>query len=181
MKKWMTSMATLVSFLVFAGMAIAMSDTASHTVTAVVPDIAVIDILPASPNLTLTLNIPTSGDDENISSNTNTSDKLAYISIVPSGTVRKITASITSGALQAGLRMNLVAGTPGGVGARGTPTGGINFTSVTTGGDLITGVGSGWTGNAGSVLSYTLWLDDPTGVIQTSNVLTIEYTLTEAQ
>lgn len=137
----------------------------THDIIIGVPAVALVDIEAASgTTINLGADAPTeAGDAVDFSTGASNNDLwLNYSSIKDSANAtRKITASITSGTLPAGVVLTVTAGADAGNGAgtKGTSAGAVNLT--TTDQDIITAIGSAWTDdgvNNGHNLTYDLTL-----------------------
>ena len=154
------SLAVGVLILFFNGLLQAQdTNTDAHDVTVVVPEVALLDIEDGS-NITLTITAPTeAGLPVGFSAEDNT-QWLNYSSIIGSTTEpnRKVTV-VASGNLPAGTNLKVVAGayTGTGAGTTGSPTAAVTLS--TTEQDLITGIGSCYTGDGtsnGHNLTYSI-------------------------
>ncbi len=140
--------------------------TAEHQVNITVPTIAIVDI-EAGENGTTAINLTPNvdnleaGNAVNFSSATNSSLWLNYTSVVVKNQSRSITAEY-SGILPAGVSLKLKASTTStGTGTLGT--GEEEITLDKNANDLISGIGSCFTGNgyeSGHQLTYTLDMDN---------------------
>lgn len=161
----------------------------AHTVTINIPEVALLDIEPAaSTSITLAPTAPTEeGDPVDFSGATNNSLWLNYSSIIGSTTeaTRKVTVKM-SGTLPGGVDLKVLAGSYSGSGdgTFGTPAGSA-VTLSTSDADLITGIGSCYTGdgaNSGNQLTYTLELKadsyEDLDFDETASNITVTYTLT---
>ncbi|MDX1666209.1 MAG: hypothetical protein R3350_03220, partial [Saprospiraceae bacterium] len=167
------------------------TNTDAHTVQINIPEVALLDIEPGgSTSITLAPTAPTeAGEALDFSGANDNSLWLNYSSIVGSTTEpsRKVTAAITTGTVPSGMLVKVTAGADagGGAGTVGTPAGELTLSSTAQ--DLITGVGSCYTGNgdgAGHNLTYALALDPTAGSyanidFDEATTLTITYTLTD--
>ncbi|MGQ9779876.1 MAG: hypothetical protein ACUVRM_08380, partial [Bacillota bacterium] len=159
------------------GVSEAVSDTATQSVTMTVNEIAVIDV--AGGNVTLTITAPTQGGAPPANP-TNNSTYLQYTSTVPTATTRKITAAFgATDAPPTGTSLKLSATVPAGMG-----TAAPQLTLSSTAGDLVTGIGSVYTGTGttnGAQLNYTLSIDNFSQlVVGESKTVTVTFTLTDA-
>ena len=154
------------------------SDTASHSVTMRVSEIAVIGLNGAG-TIVLEMGRPTSGG-EGPQDVTDNGKLLQYTSLVPNGQTRNITAAWgTSDQAPAGTSLKLQAtGVPAdcGTAASQITVSGIAQNIITNIGSCATGVGS-----SGAELTYTLSVDDFTALAAgESKIATITCTLTDA-
>lgn len=165
------------------------NNSAQHDITINIPEVALLDIEGGS-GLTLGPDAPTeAGEALNFSAQTDNTLWLNYSSIIGSTNepTRKITVAISSGTLPGGMTLNVSAGSHSGTGGGtfGTPVGsGVDLS--TTDQDLITGIGSAWTGdgpNNGHNLTYTLSLsasgDYGNLDFDDATTITVTYTLTD--
>ena len=162
-----------------------------HNVSIQVPEVALLDIeANGSKDITLGPDVPTeAGEALDFSNETNSDLWLNYSSIVGSKSDprRDITVQITSGTVPASMVLSVEASTDAGA---GDGTMGIPGTSITLNPkaqNIITGVGSAYTGNGpskGHLLTYKLSLDPKKGSYASldfdqANTLGITYTLTD--
>ena len=163
------------------------TNTDSHDISISIPELALLD-LEGGPSVSLSPALPTeAGDAFDFSGATDNSTWANYSSIVASGTARRVTAAITAGAVPAGLALKVTAGSysGSGKGALGASAGQITLSSTAQ--DVVTGIGSSYTGNGvsnGHNLAYALELtsaDDYDQLVQTNATVTITYTLTDAE
>jgi len=168
----------------------------SHTLTINIDEVALLDLevaVGSSSAITLNGTAPTEaglpmtfGDDA-----TNATIWINYSSIVGSSTepARNVSVQITDGVVPAGLKLTAVAAADAGAGAgtMGVPSAVLTL-SADTAQDIITGVGSAYTGdkaNSGHKLTYQLGyaIDAATDYadldFDNSDVLTITYTLSD--
>ena len=177
-----TAVTTLALVLGLAGLAVAASDTASHDVQLGIPEIALIRVVDTSA-ISFTLTAPATPGDKPVEPSADTSKRLQYTSILPTGGgTRSVTAAVDS-AVPSGLTLKLTAGAPGGWGNSGTSDGEINLS--TTAQSIISGIGSCFTGiggSSGSQLTYDLDIDDSNfeDLTESTTTLTVTFTLTEA-
>lgn len=157
----------------------AASDTATQSVTMVIPEVAKLRV--QGGDVTLTISAPTTAGD--IPSNiTDNNTRLQYTSIVASGKTRKITIK-WSGAQGAPNGTSLkAAATIGssGQGARGDSAGQVTVSGSDQ--DFITGIGSSVTATAagnGATGTYTLSVDDISLMVEENKSETITFTLTD--
>ena len=155
----------------------ALSDTASHTVTMQVNEIALIDLNDITA-ITLTTNAPTNGG-EAVTGDTDGSKLLQYTSLVAAGLTRNITvqADLATPA-PAGTSLKLAAVVPGGC---GTAAPQVTITNAAQ--SLITAIGSCATGTgaSGAALTYTFSVDTVALlVVGATTSPTITFTLADA-
>jgi len=191
MKNLKTS--TLILFfgaLVFAQANAQDTNTDAHDVVIGIPEVALLDIESGSgTSINLTPAAPSeAGNAISFSSTTNTSLWLNYSSIIGSTTepTRKVTAAITSGTVPGGMLLKVLAAADagGGDGTMGTSAGQLTLSGTAQ--DLVTGIGSCYTGNGtsnGHQLTYTLLLNPVAGSyanldFDDANTLSVTYTLT---
>ena len=178
-------MKKLIISIIIAGMLIfgmsmgVMADTTTDTTTVSidVDAIATLDIIDVTP-ASFTITVPTAGAIP-IVSGANESTFLAYTSVVASGATNKIQVSIPTVLL--GLDLYIQSHV-----VSGTPHSGTNVTSfdlnttVSSAVDLVTGIGSGYTGASGDKITYTLSIDDINAVVaddSTSNDRVVTFTI----
>ncbi|MFO7577216.1 MAG: hypothetical protein R6W66_05760 [Pelovirga sp.] len=161
----------------------ARSDLQSVTVT--VEEVAILGIVGSDPSFVV--GAPTTGGDAFVITETNAdASYLQYSSIVNPGQVRKVTASTTTN-LPGGVILEVTPTTADGgkVGAVGTAAASKIIFEGTTAKNIVTGIGSGYTGTAptdGVRLHYSLALT-PESLV-TTNLdgpanITVTYTLSE--
>ena len=132
-----------------------------HTLTVDIPPVALLDI-EGGASVTLQATAPTEAGDPLSFSDTDNSLWLNYSSIVgnaPNAT-RKVSVAVT-GTLPTGtnLKVQAAAATSDGAGTKGTSTGLVTLAAVATNYDVITGIGSCYTGTGaskGHQLTYSL-------------------------
>ena len=158
----------------------------SHVVTVTIPPVALLDIeAAASKDFTVAFTAPTEAGDPIVAPTTGLNTKwLNYSSILnatgPGSTSRKVTVESTS-AVPAGITIGVTAGTPTGTGTPGASAGPV-ATISTTPADVITGIGSVYTGNGtgvGSQLSYAIGLGTYSSLVAGSVIVTVKYTLVD--
>lgn len=166
-----------------AGTALAQT-TASHDITITVNEVALLG-LDDNTAVAFTLGAPAApGAAFGVTASSGTIKYLQYTSIVPSGASRTITAEIDA-SLPDGLGIN-VAATDAANGC-GTLGSSADIALGTTPVDIVTGIGSGYTGTGaadGVRLNYSLDAIDCTGeaclIFQDDTTVTVTYTLTDA-
>jgi hypothetical protein len=151
----------------------------SHQVTVTIPPVALLDIeASASKDFTVAFTAPTEAGDPIVAPTTGLNTKwLNYSSILPGTGLRKITVE-SSASVPSAITLGVTAGTPTGTGTPGT--GGTVATISMTAQDLITGVGSVYTGNGvsnGSNITYALGLGTYSALVSGNIVVTVKYTL----
>lgn len=160
------------------------TQTASHNVTITVPNVAVVDI-EGTAGTDITLGATFSGEaGEAVQFNSSDNSLwLNYTSVVPnSTTTRKISAKIT-GSLPTGVNLKVQASTAT-TGAGTLGTAGTAITLSASDQDLITGIGSCYTGdgaNNGSNLTYSLELGTNgfTDLVETNTTVQVTYTIAD--
>jgi hypothetical protein len=139
------------------------TNEASHLLTISIPQVALLDLEAASTTITLAATVPalaeaglpiTFG-----AAATNSTIWMNYSSIVKGALVRKVTVAITNGAVPDGLKLTVLASAASadGAGTKGTAATAITLTNTAS--DIVTGIGSTWTGdgvNKGRNLTYQL-------------------------
>ncbi len=185
------SRALPLTVLLFLSVQMMAQDThiASHSLTVTIPEVALLDIEPASNSVTLGATAPTeAGEPLDFTTATNTALWLNYSSII--GTApdnsRAITVSV-AGTLPTGANLKVQAGSYSGSGAgtTGTSAGLVTLAAVATDYSLVTGIGSCYTGDGesnGHQLTYSL--TENTGSYASLNFstdysLTVTYTLSD--
>jgi hypothetical protein len=162
-----------------------------HNLIIKLPEVALLDLEAAGgTSITLAPKAPNeAGQALDFSGETNSDIWINYSSIIGSKTEpsRNITVQITSGAVPAGLVLSVAASKDAGLGdgTMGSPTSLIMLDKSAQ--DIITGVGSSYTGNGvskGHQITYSLALDNQRGSyaqldFDQSNTLGITYTLTD--
>jgi len=174
---------TIIVSMFFFVNAFAQVASTNHTVNVTVPEVALISV------------VGTDGNDVNLEftelteagswfsevTSVDQDIKLRLSSVKPGATrTVKVSASIPSGLV---LKVSAAANT-GGKGKTGTPLADVNITS--TAANLITGIGSGYTGNSpdnGFPLTYALSASDVTTAVETlaagNPEIEVTYTITE--
>lgn len=174
---------TIIVSLFFFVNAFAQGSSTNHTVNVTVPEVALISI------------VGTDGNDVNLEfaelteagswftevTSVGQDIKLRLSSVKPTATrTVKVSASIPTGLI---LKVSAAANT-GGKGKTGTPLADVNITG--TAANLITGIGSGYTGNSadnGFPLTYALSASDVTAAVETlaagNPKIEVTYTITE--
>ena len=164
--------------------------TDNHKITINIPEVAILDLESAtSKDITLAPTKPTeAGSALDFSGATDETLWLNYSSIVGSTTdaSRTINVKVSAGTLPAGINLKLTAAADAGTGAGTTGTPGSTLTLSTTAQDLITGIGSCYTGtphNNGHKLTYAL---ESAGTASYGDIdfddattVTVLYTITE--
>ena len=158
----------------------------SHNISINIPEVALLDLEGGS-SITLAPTAPTeAGDALDFSNATDNSTWVNYSSIVPSGTTRDVTAAITSGTVPSGLVLKVTAGSYSGSGKGTTGTSAGQVTLSSTAQNVISGIGSSYTGDGqdnGHNLSYVLELtsaDDYGQLVKDNTSITVTYTITDA-
>ena len=161
------------------------SDHGAHSVSINIPQVALLDLEGGS-SITLAPTAPTeAGDALSFASATDNSIWVNYSSIIASGKTRTVNAAITSGTVPTGLLLKVTAGSYAGSGKGTLGTAGSQVTLSTTAQNIITGIGSCYTGNGasnGHNLTYTLELgstDNYNQLVQANTSITVTYTITE--
>jgi hypothetical protein len=161
------------------------NSSASHDVTISIPEVALLDLEGAS---TITL-APTAPEEAGLglsfASATDNSVWVNYSSVVGSGENRSVNAKI-SGTVPSGLQLKVSAGSYSGNGKGTTGTASGQIVLSGTDQELISSIGSGYTGNGtnnGHNLTYQLDLD-PDGenyqnLMHGDTEITVTYTLTD--
>ena len=168
------------SFLVaMSGLGLA-QNTASHQVTMQVNDIALLGIIGA--NITLTIGAPgTPGLPPGNA--TNSTCRLQYTALVPSGQSRRITVAWDLAAALAGTELRVTA-TPANLGGgdEGATAGPVVISGLAA--DVVTSIGSCYTGigaGDGAQLDYVLAIMDASQLVSGANATAVvTYTLTDA-
>ena len=155
----------------------------SHQVTVTIPPVALLDIeAAATKDFTVAFAAPTEAGDAIVAPTTGLNTKwLNYSSILNAGsTSRKVTVESVS-AVPAGITIGVTAGVPTGTGTLGVSAGPVPTISMTPA-DVITGIGSVYTGNGtgvGSQLSYAIGLGTYSSLVAGSVIVTVKYTLVD--
>ncbi|NND05999.1 MAG: hypothetical protein HKN87_06450 [Saprospiraceae bacterium] len=162
-----------------------------HNVNIAVPEVALLDIESnGSKDITLGPDVPTeAGEALDFSNETNSDLWINYSSIVGSKSDprRDVTVQITSGEVPSSMLLSVEASADAGAGDGMMGTPGTSITLNAKAQDIITGVGSAYTGNGpskGHLLTYKLSLDPKKGSYASldfdqANTLGITYTLTD--
>ena len=161
----------------------------AHDINITIPEVALLDIeADGSTTIDLGAVAPTEAGEAIDFTNTTNSDLwINYSSIVGSTTEasRKVTVKVSNGTLPGGMTLKVTAGADAGNGGGtvGTPTAQVTLSGTDQ--DIITGIGSCYTGNLfsnGHNLSYALVVDQANyGDIDfdEATTLTVTYTLTD--
>lgn len=174
-------MLALITGLVNASFVQSDGQSDDHTVTIVIPEVALVDVEPSASNdITLTYTAPTEAGLA-LTGDTNSDLWLNYSSI-KSTTNPTRTVSVNLDQVVAGvnLKVTAAAAASGGVGTVGTP--GSTLTLTTSDQTLITGIGSCYTGDGtsnGHNLTYEVDLLGTYAdlVASTGTILTVTYTI----
>ncbi|MBS3992591.1 MAG: hypothetical protein KGZ87_02625 [Bacteroidetes bacterium] len=162
------------------------TNTDSHTISIGIPKVALLDIESATgKNISLQGTAPTEAGEMVNFNATNSSLWLNYTSIKSTANPsRNVSVQITAGTVPAGLQLTVQAGSfsGSGVGTFGTSAGVITLTGTAQ--NLLTGIGSAYTGNGpsnGHNLTYTLSQVGSYAALDfdNSNTLTVTYTLSD--
>lgn len=157
--------------------------TDSHTVTIKVPEVALVDVEPAaSKNVVLTYTAPTEAGLA-LTGATNSTLWLNYSSIKSSANpTRTVSVKVDQVILGINLKVSAAADAGGGAGTKGTPAGAA-LTLTTSDQQLITGIGSCYTGdgaNSGHNLTYEVDLSGTYADLEADaagTALTVTYTI----
>ncbi|MBI5916615.1 MAG: hypothetical protein HY842_14655 [Bacteroidetes bacterium] len=161
----------------------------SHTLTVDIPEVALLDIEPTGSTITLSPAAPTeAGNPIDFTADTDNSLWLNYSSIIGTSpdNSRKVTVAVT-GTLPTGANLKVLAGAYSGSGAgtTGAPTAIVTLAAAATDYDIVTGIGSCYTGNGasnGHNLTYSLTENSGSyGSLNfdTDYTLTVTYTLSD--
>jgi len=157
----------------------------AHSISINIPEVALLDLEGGS-SITLAPTAPVeAGLALDFSSATNNAIWVNYSSIVAATKTRKVNAAITSGAVPAGLQLKVTAGTYAGVGKGTLGTAASQVTLTGTAQDVVTGIGSCYTGNgasSGHQLTYALSLtsaDAYNQLLQANTPITVTYTISD--
>lgn len=153
---------------------------ADEVVTYTLPAMAILDVEGTAPTLSFAAPSEAGAAVADVTSN---GSWINYTSIIATGSTNKVTAAITSGAVPTSTTLKVVAAADAaaGDGTVGTPA--AELTLSGTGQDLVTAIGSCYTGDgssAGHNLTYT-WSVDADGyasVATANSSLTVTYTIT---
>ena len=164
------------------------TDTATTDITLTVPSMAVLDVH-VEAVVSITLVEPTTGGAEVATQNNTGTSYLQYT------TVREATSntfdinvqldSSSETLAEKGLRLDVQTAAPGGTGATGTALVSTWQEVVEYGatvGNVITAIGSGWTGTGnglGSELTYRLYIDNYAAVYAIDDTFTVLYTIVQ--
>ncbi|NQU85166.1 MAG: hypothetical protein HQ541_05335 [Mariniphaga sp.] len=165
----------------------AQSDTneGSHSISISIPEVALLDLEGGS-SINLAPSAPSeAGNPFDFSTAVDNSIWVNYSSVVASGRTRTVTAAITTGSVPTGMSLKVTAGSYAGSG-NGTLGGATSQVTLSNSAqDIITGIGSCYTGNGasnGHNLAYALELDsnnDYDELVQDNTSITVTYTLTD--
>jgi len=160
------------------------NNSASHDVTISIPEVALLDLEGAS-TITLAPTAPEeAGEGLNFATATDNSVWVNYSSVVASGQNRSINAKI-DGTVPEGLQLKVSAGSYNGNGAGtiGSSAGNVILSDKDQ--EIISGIGSSYTGNGtsqGHNLTYQLDLTDTDNyqnLMEGDTEITVTYTLTD--
>lgn len=161
MRKGLLYLGMMVAVMGFATSNVNAQDTneASETVTYTLPTMAILDLEGTAPALTFIVPTEAGSAIEEVTSNTSW---INYTSIIASGTTNKVSVALSGAAVPAGTTLKVVAATHAGSGngTYGAPTEAVTLSQTAQ--DLITGVGSCYTGTGntnGHQLTYTWSVD----------------------
>lgn len=186
MKKVAVALATILTLAISNNVLAQADNTASsHTVTISIPEVALLDLEGGS-TITLTPTAPTeAGNAFDFTSATNNSIWVNYSSVVATGTLRTVTAQISSGSVPTGLLLKVAAGTYTGAGKGNLGEAGSQITLSSTAQSIITGIGSCYTetgSSKGHQLTYNLVLNSVNDYdkLVTGDVnVSVTYTITD--
>ena len=159
-----------------------------HDVVITIPEVALVDIETTGPNTSITLGpaAPTeAGDPINFTGQSNSVLWLNYSSIKSAADpTRDITAAITSGTLPGGMQLDVTAAAYAGSGdgQTGSSAGPVTLSGAAQ--DVVTGIGSAYTGdgaNNGHNLTYALSLSGAIGsyaALDADDATTLQITYT---
>ena len=163
---------------------------ADHTIAITIPEVAILDLESSGSSnaITLAATAPTeAGNALDFSTAKNTDLWINYSSIIGSTSeaTRVVTAAVTSGTIPSGVdvKVTAAADAAGGAGTVGTTAGEITLSATPT--NVITGVGSCYTGNGpskGHNLTYVMSLKSGSyGSLDfdKSGTVTVTYTLSD--
>jgi hypothetical protein len=182
----------LVSIVLIGGIAVTtnaqVDNIDAHDITIQIPEVALLDIEPNGSTITIGPAAPTEeGDPIDFTNATNNTLWMNYSSIIGSTTEpsRDVTVAITTGTLPGGMELKVLAAADagGGAGTVGTPTAEVTLSTTTQ--NIVTGVGSCYTGTGttnGHQLTYTLSLSAGNYAdldFDDATTLTVTYTLTD--
>jgi hypothetical protein len=176
MKK-LTAILVATALLVLAA-GVTAQTTADHVANVTVNGFNIIRVNTATA-ISLTISAPATPG-SNVSDATEATHYLQYTAIKTGSTNFKVTGAIQAGTMPTGSSLYVAAGTPGagGGGSKGTGAGEKLLSGSAT--DLITAIGSCWTGTGatdGSLLSYRLTVNWAT-IQSGSAAITVRYTIT---
>lgn len=180
----LTAIITIISVNSFASIVVGDKNTEDHKVTISIPEVALLD-LEGTKDITLKIDGPSeAGKAVSFANATNDDVWVNYSSIAKSHKTRKVTVSINKN-VPGGVKLNVLASSysGGGKGALGTPKGAL--TLKTTAQDIVTKVGSCYTGdgaNNGHKLTYSLALTgdaDYAKLVEGDTEITVTYTLVD--
>lgn len=159
----------------------------NHTIGISIPEVAIVDIEPnASKNITMGFTAPTEAGLPIVAPANNTTLWLNYSSIKSAADpTRKISVKLTS--LIAGVDIKVTAASYSGTGDGTVGTAASQLTLSATDQDIITGIGSAYTGNGasnGHNLTYevafgTTGVADYADLTHSSNTATVTYTISD--
>ena len=183
----------LISIILIAGITATMNaqvdNVDAHDITITIPEVALLDIEPNGSTITIGPAAPLEeGDPIDFSAATDNTLWMNYSSIIGSTTEpsRDVTVSITNGTLPGGMELKVLAAADAGSGAGTVGTATAEVTLSATGQNVVTGVGSCYTGTGtanGHQMTYTLILSAPANYgdldFDDATTLTVTYTLTD--
>ena len=142
-----------------------------HSVKLSIPEVALLDLEGGFSGIVLAPTAPTeAGEALDFSSATDNGTWMNYSSVVAAGLSRKVSVQITNGVVPDGLTLTVEAGADAGQGNGVKGTASSTITLSTTPQNIVSSVGSCWTGNGASKgrnLTYALALssDDSYGLL----------------
>jgi hypothetical protein len=158
--------------------------TDNHTIGIEIPEVALVDIEPAaSKNITMNFTAPTEAGDPIEAPDDNTDLWINVSSIKSTGDPTR-TVSVKLTALVPGVDIKVTAAADAGQGAGTLGTPGAQLTLTTSDQSLVTGIGSGYTGNGASSgynLTYNVSSPDSdySNLSATSATATVTYTISD--
>lgn len=171
----------IVSMFFFINAFAQVSAPATHTVSVKVPEVAMISVVGSGADNSVSLEFAAlSAAGEWFSEVTSTESIYLRLSSLKPSADREVQVSAN---VPAGLTLKVTAGTnTGGKGTTGTPKSNVIIGSNAS--DLITGIGSGYTGNTstnGFPLTYKLSVDEDNvaSLASATTAITVTYTITE--
>ena len=156
----------------------------NHTIGIAIPEVALLDLeASAGKNITMNFTAPTEAGLPITGANDNNTIWLNYSSIKSiTDATRKVSVSIDAAVAGVTIKVTAAADAGSGAGTKGTAS--AQLTLTTTAQDIISGIGSAYTGtgvNKGHQLTYNLTAEDANyaNLSASTNTVTVTYTISD--